>query len=254
MNEIGRLFDLSGRVALVTGISRGLGQAIAVGLAGAGADVIGISLHKPDETRSRIEALGRSFHFLPADLAEIDRIPDLARQAIEIHGKVDILINNAGIIGIYPAESYPLDDFDRVFAVNVRGLFVLTREIGSAMLTRGYGRVISICSIQSLISGKFDSAYVASKHAVSGLVKAFAAEWGDRGVNVNGIAPGYMITDNTAGLRRQAAAAAAITARIPLGRWGQPEDLVGPAVFLASDASRYVTGQLIVVDGGYIIS
>ena len=255
MNEtIRQLFDLTGRVALVTGVSRGLGRAMAIGLAGAGADVIGISLQEPIETRKQIEALGKNFYYFHADLAEAEKIPELARQAIAVHGKVDILVNNAGIIGLYAAEEYPLDNFDRVFAVNVRGLFLLTREIGKSMLDRGYGRIIATCSIQSLISGTNDSAYVASKHAVSGLVKAFAAEWGGRGVNVNGIAPGFMVTDNTANLRKNSDAVAEITARVPLHRWGQPEDLMGPVIFLASEASRYVNGQLLVVDGGYVIA
>ena len=255
MNEtIRQLFDLTGRVALVTGVSRGLGRAMAIGLAGAGADVIGISLQEPIETRKQIEALGKNFYYFHADLAEAEKIPELARQAIAVHGKVDILVNNAGIIGLYPAEEYPLENFDQVFAVNVRGLFLLTQEIGKSMLDRGYGRIIAICSIQSLISGINDSAYVASKHAVAGLVKAFAAEWGGRGINVNGIAPGFMVTDNTANLRKNSDAVAEITARVPLHRWGQPEDLMGPVIFLASEASRYVNGQLLVVDGGYVIA
>ena len=255
MNEtIRQLFDLTGRVALVTGVSRGLGRAMAIGLAGAGADVIGISLQEPIETCKQIEALGKNFYYFHADLAEAEKIPELARQAIAVHGKVDILVNNAGIIGLYPAEEYPLENFDQVFAVNVRGLFLLTQEIGKSMLDRGYGRIIATCSIQSLISGTNDSAYVASKHAVSGLVKAFAAEWGGRGVNVNGIAPGFMVTDNTANLRKNSDAVAEITARVPLHRWGQPEDLMGPVIFLASEASRYVNGQLLVVDGGYVIA
>lgn len=255
MNEtIRQLFDLTGRVALVTGVSRGLGRAMAIGLAGAGADIIGISLQEPIETRKQIEALGKNFYYFHADLAEAEKIPELARQAIAVHGKVDILVNNAGIIGLYPAEEYPLENFDQVFAVNVRGLFLLTQEIGKSMLDRGYGRIIAICSIQSLISGINDSAYVASKHAVAGLVKAFAAEWGGRGVNVNGIAPGFMVTDNTANLRKNSDAVAEITARVPLHRWGQPEDLMGPVIFLASEASRYVNGQLLVVDGGYVIA
>jgi 2-deoxy-D-gluconate 3-dehydrogenase len=255
MNEtIRQLFDLTGRVALVTGVSRGLGRAMAIGLAGAGADIIGISLQEPIETRKQIEAFGKNFYYFHADLAEAEKIPELARQAIAVYGKVDILVNNAGIIGLYPAEEYPLENFDQVFAVNVRGLFLLTQEIGKSMLDRGYGRIIATCSIQSLISGINDSAYVASKHAVAGLVKAFAAEWGGRGVNVNGIAPGFMVTDNTANLRKNSDAVAEITARVPLHRWGQPEDLMGPVIFLASEASRYVNGQLLVVDGGYVIA
>jgi len=255
MNEtIRQLFDLTGRVALVTGVSRGLGRAMAIGLAGAGADVIGISLQEPIETRKQIETLGKNFYYFHADLEEAEKIPELARQAIAVHGKVDILVNNAGIIGLYPAEEYPLENFDQVFAVNVRGLFLLTQEIGKSMLDRGYGRIIATCSIQSLISGINDSAYVASKHADAGLVKAFAAEWGGRGVNINGIAPGFMVTDNTANLRKNSDAVAEITARVPLHRWGQPEDLMGPVIFLASEASRYVNGQLLVVDGGYVIA
>lgn len=246
------LFSLEGKTALVTGVSRGLGQAMAVALARAGADIVGVGPRGLGETRDRIEAEGRRVYEIRADLGEGDAAADVAREAVAAFGKVDILVNNAGIIRLSPAEEHSMEDFDAVMDVNLRGLFLLTRDIARQMLSLGHGKIINTCSVQSFRGGSGDAAYVASKHAVHGLTRAWANEWGKYNIQVNGIAPGYMVTDNTAKLRQNREAVAAITAQIPLGRWGRPEDLMGPVVFLASAASDYVNGHLLAADGGYL--
>ena len=245
-------FDLTGKVALVTGVSRGLGQAMAVALAGSGADIVGVGLRGLGETKARIEALGRRAYSIEADLSQSDRAAEVAKEAVAAFGRVDILVNNAGIIKLSPAEDHTMEDFDAVMAVNLRSVFLLTRDIAKQMIPRGGGKIINICSIQSLLGGGDDAAYVASKHALHGLTRAWANEWGRYNIPVNAIAPGYMVTDNTANLRKNEAAVADITAHIPLGRWGEPRDLMGPVVFLASSASDFVTGHLLVADGGYM--
>ncbi|MCI2106816.1 MAG: SDR family oxidoreductase [Intestinimonas sp.] len=252
METVPSLFSLEGKVAAVTGVSRGLGQAMAVALAQAGADVVGIGFHGMDQTKGQVEALGRRAVSVQADLSQSGRMPDVAARAIAAFGRVDVLVNNAGIIRLDPAEEIKEADFDAVMAVNLRALFLLTREIGRQMIARGGGKIINICSVQSIKGGFDDAAYVASKHAVAGLTKALANEWGRYHICVNGIAPGFMVTDNTAKLRTQKEKVAAINAQIPLGRWGQPADLMGPVIFLASAASDYVNGHLLVADGGYL--
>lgn len=245
------LFSLEGKTALVTGVSRGLGQAMALALAKAGADIIGVGLRGMGDTRAMVEAEGRRAYEIQADLASCDAAA-VAREAIRTAGRVDILVNNAGIIKLSPAEEHTMEDFDAVMEVNLRSLFLLTREIARQMIENGGGKIINTCSIQSLQGGSGDAAYVASKHAVHGLTRAWANEWGKYHIQVNGIAPGYMVTDNTAKLRQNREAVDDITSRIPVGRWGQPQDLMGPVVFLASHASDFVNGHLLVVDGGYL--
>lgn len=245
-------FDLTGKVALVTGVSRGLGQAMAVALAEAGADIVGVGLRGLGATQERIEALGRRAFGIQADLSQSDTMTQVAQEAVAAFGRVDILVNNAGIIRLANAEDHSMEDFDAVMEVNLRSLFLLTRQIARQMIALGGGKIINVCSVQSLKGGSGDAAYVASKHAVHGLTRAWANEWGKYNIQVNGIAPGYMVTDNTATLRQNKAAVAAITAQIPLGRWGRPEDLMGPVVFLASPASDFVNGHLLVADGGYM--
>jgi 2-deoxy-D-gluconate 3-dehydrogenase len=252
MNPDLSLFSLEGKIAFVTGVSRGLGRAMAVALAQAGADIVGTGLAGMGQTRAEIEALGRRCHEIRADLGERDRALALAREAVGAFGRVDILVNNAGIIRLSDAEDFSARDFDDVMEVNLRSLFLLCREIGGQMIALGGGKIINICSVQSMKGGFQDSAYVASKHAVAGLTKALANEWGRHHIQVNGIAPGFMVTDNTAKLRTQKDMVAAIDAQIPAGRWGRPEDLMGPVVFLASGASDYVNGCLLVADGGYM--
>ena len=246
------LFSLEGKTALVTGVSRGLGQAMTVALAKAGADIVGVGLRGMGDTRALVEAEGRRAYEIRADLGQRDVAADVAAEAIAAFGRVDILVNNAGIIKLAAAEDHTLADFDAVMEVNLRSLFLLTRDIARQMILLGHGKIINTCSVQSYKGGSGDAAYVASKHAVHGLTRAWANEWGKYNIQVNGIAPGYMVTDNTAKLRQNQPAVDAITAQIPLGRWGQPADLMGPVVFLASDASNYVNGHLLVADGGYL--
>ncbi len=248
------IFSLEGKVALVTGVSRGLGQAMAVALARAGADIVGVGLRGMGDTKTQVEALGRRAHEISADLGDRDAVPAVAAQAISAFGRVDVLVNNAGIIRLAPAEDHSMEDFEAVMELNLRSLFLLTREIGKQMISMGGGKIINTCSVQSWKGGSGDAAYVASKHAVAGLTHAFANEWGKYGICVNGIAPGYMVTDNTGNLRKNNEAVAAINAQIPLGRWGNPEDMMGPVIFLASHASDYVNGHLLTVDGGYMNS
>lgn len=246
------LFSLEGKIAAITGTSRGLGQAMTLALAEAGADIIGIGISDPAETEAKVKKMGRKFFPVQADMAKTDTMGAVAAEALSAFGKVDILVNNAGVTLVESAEDYRLKDFDLTMNINVKSLFFLTQEIGRGMIERRYGKIINVCSIQSIIGGSMVSAYVASKHAVAGLTRSLANEWGKYGINVNGIAPGFMITDNTKLLREKTDVVAALTAQIPLGRWGNPEDLMGPVVFLASDASAFVNGHLLVVDGGFI--
>ena len=247
-------FDLPGQLALVTGCTRGIGRAMAVGLAEAGADVIGVSasLGPGSEVGSEIEALGRAFHPYRCDLADRAALLGLVEDVTAAHPLPDVLVNNAGTISRAPAAEHPDASWDRVLAVNLDAPFVLTREFGRRMLARGRGKVIFTASLLTFQGGITVPGYAASKGAVGSLVKAFANEWAGRGVNVNAIAPGYVATDNTAALRDDPARGAAILARIPAGRWGAPEDFKGPVVFLASRASDYVHGEILVVDGGWM--
>ena len=245
-------FSLQGKVAVVTGVSRGLGRAMAIALAQAGADIVGVGYHGMGTTKAEIEALGRKAFEITWDLADSDRAPQLACQCMDAFGRVDVLVNNAGIIRLAAAQDHTAEDFDAVMEVNLRSLFLLTRDIANQMIGLGGGKIINVCSVQSCRGGSGDAAYVASKHAVHGLTRAWANEWAKHNINVNAIAPGYMVTDNTATLRTKKDAVAAINAQIPAGRWGQPEDLMGPVVFLASSASDYVNGHMLVVDGGYL--
>lgn len=245
-------FSLNGKVAVVTGVSRGLGQAMALALAEAGADIVGVGLRGMGDTKAQVEAMGRRAFEIVHDLGDSDAAPALAQQCIAAFGRVDILVNNAGIIRLSPAEEHSAEDFDAVMAVNLRSLFLLTRDIARQMISLGGGKIVNVCSVQSCRGGSGDAAYVASKHAVHGLTRAWANEWAKYHINVNAIAPGYMVTDNTATLRTKKDAVAAIDAQIPMGRWGVPEDLMGPVVFLSSAASDYVNGHMLVVDGGYL--
>ncbi len=246
------LFSLEGKTALVTGVSRGLGQAMAAALAKAGADIVGVGPRGLGSTRSMIESAGRQAFEVKADLSAGNTAAAVAEEAIAAFGKIDILVNNAGIIKLSPAQEHTMEDFDAVMELNLRSLFLLTRDIARQMIALGHGKIVNTCSVQSFRGGSGDAAYVASKHAVHGLTRAWANEWGRYNIQVNGIAPGYMVTDNTATLRQNREAVAAITSQIPMGRWGRPEDLMGPVIFLASAASDYVNGHLLTADGGYL--
>ncbi len=247
-------FSLKGRVALVTGASRGLGQAMALGLADAGADVLCASsqTHGADDTLAEIRKRGRRAEPLVADLADRDAVVALAQEAERVFGSVDILVNNAGTIRRHPAVNYTMDEWDAVMRPNLDAVWILSQQLGRGMIARKHGKIINIASLLSFSGGLTVPAYTASKHAVAGLTKALANEWASFGVNVNAIAPGYFVTDNTERLRNDASRSAEISTRIPAGRWGEPSDIAGAVVFLASPASNYVNGHLLVVDGGWM--
>ena len=249
------LFRLDGQVALVTGASRGLGAAIAQALASAGADVVLHSSSQPaDETARAIQSSsGRRTATVVADLAQPGAAATLASQAIAAFGHIDILVNNAGTIRRAPAADHPDADWDAVIAVNLSSIFRLSREIGRHMIERARGgKIINVASLLSFQGGITVPGYAAAKGGVAQLTKALANEWAPHRINVNAIAPGYMETDNTTALRQDAARFRQISERIPAGRWGKPEDLAGAAVFLASPASDYVHGHVLVVDGGWM--
>lgn len=248
------LFSLKGKVALLTGASRGLGQGMAVGLAEAGAVVIGAGMSDMSETSNKIEAIGGKFHDLKIDLSQDHAADQLVSDALSLTNKIDILVNNAGIIRRSEAENFSDHDWYEVIKVNQHSVFQLCREVGKHMLENGSGKIVNVASMLSFQGGLRVPAYTASKHAVAGLTKSLANEWGSRGLNVNAIAPGYMETDNTAQLRANQDRNEYITSRIPQGRWGTPDDLKGAVVFLASDASSYVNGHILCVDGGWLSS
>lgn len=248
-------FDLTGKIALVTGCNKGIGKGMALGLAEAGADIIGVSGSlelSGSEIEKEVKALGRNFSAYQADLSDRDSIYAFLRKVKQEHPVIDILINNAGTIMRKPAAEHPDEYWDKVMSINLDAPFILAREIGSSMLQRGSGKIIFTCSLLSFQGGINVPGYAASKGALSSLIKALANEWAGKGIQVNGIAPGYIATDNTTALREDAERNAAILARIPAGRWGQPADFKGPVVFLASDASDYVNGTIITVDGGWM--
>ena len=248
-------FRLDGRVALVTGSSRGLGQAAALALAEAGADLALLDRGDASETVARVEALGRRVHAMCRDFvsATPDELASSVAEAVDALGSVDILVNNAGTIRRSPAVDYAAQDWRDVLAVNLDAVFHLSQAAGRHMLERGHGRIINVASMLSFQGGILVPAYAASKHAVAGLTKALANEWAASGVTVNAIAPGYMETDNTAAIRADAERERTIVARIPAGRWGTPGDIQGAFVFLASDAAAYVTGAVLPVDGGWLV-
>ncbi|MBF4163351.1 SDR family oxidoreductase [Nocardioides acrostichi] len=247
-------FDLTGRRAVVTGASRGIGRAVAAALAAAGADVAGVSTSMPQgdsPTRSAVEAHGRTFTPYSADFADREAVIDLAAR-LEADGPVDILVNNAGTIERAPAAEHPLELWDRVVAVNLSSQFVLTREIGRRMLGRGGGKVVFTASLLSFQGGINVPGYTAAKSGLVGLTKALANEWAAGAVNVNAVAPGYIATDNTQALRDDPARHEAILGRIPAGRWGSADDVAGAVVFLSSAAADYVHGTVLAVDGGWL--
>ncbi|MFI5896318.1 2-dehydro-3-deoxy-D-gluconate 5-dehydrogenase KduD [Actinoplanes sp. NPDC051513] len=242
-------FRLDGRVALVTGGNRGLGQAAAVALAEAGADIALLTRGDPAESRTRITALGRRATHVHCDLSSATPA-DLAAAVEEV--RPDILVNNAGIIRRAPAAEVTAADWNDVLTVDLTAVFHLSQAAARHMLPAGRGAIVNVASMLSFQGGIRVPAYAAAKHAVVGLTKALANEWAPHGVNVNAVAPGYMATDNTAALRDDPSRSAEILARIPAGRWGAPGDLAGAVVFLASDAARYVHGIVLPVDGGWL--
>ena len=247
------LFDLTGKVALVTGTSRGLGAGMALALASAGADVAVHDREQPCMTEEILRATGTRTACLAADLSDRASADRLVAETIERMGQLDILVNNAGIIRRQPAASHSDEDWDAVLEVNLTSTFRLSRAAGRHMLERGQGgKIISVASLLAFQGGVFVPGYAAAKGGVAQLTKALANEWAAHGINVNAIAPGYMATDNTAALRQDPERTRQIVERIPAGRWGTPDDLAGAVIFLASRASDYVNGHVLVVDGGWM--
>ncbi len=246
------MFDLTGKTALVTGASGGLGQGMALGLAEAGANIVVVSYSDCNETIAAIEAIGGKAVQIQADLSDESVLSGVVEQSIAAFGAIDILVNNAGIIRRTPAADHAWKDWHDVVDINMNTVFFPSQLIGKHMIARGSGKIISIASMLSYQGGINVPGYTASKHAVAGITKALANEWAGKGINVNAIAPGYMETNNTAPIIADENRYRSITERIPAGRWGTPEDLKGPVVFLASKASDYLNGHVLCVDGGWL--
>ena len=247
-------FKLDGKTALVTGCRRGIGRGIALGLAEAGADIIGVSaqLEPGSEVEREVTALGRKFHAYNCDFSDRKALYAFIAKVKAEHPQIDILFNNAGSILRRPAAEHPDEYWDRIIETNWSAQFVLAREFGKEMIARGAGKIVFTCSLLTFQGGINVPGYAASKAGVGELVMALSNEWAKYGVNVNGIAPGYIATDNTQALRDDPERSRAILERIPAGRWGTPEDFKGVAVFLASAASSYMNGAIYLVDGGWM--
>jgi len=248
-------FRVENKIALVTGCSRGIGLAIATELANSGADIIGVSNEMPEsgsEVEKSVQAAGKKFYPYQADFSNRDSLYTFLNKVKEEHQRIDILINNAGHIMRKPAAEHPDEYWDTIIDINLNAQFIITREIGKQMLEHKYGKIVFTCSLLSFQGGVNVPGYAASKGAVASLLKAFANEWAPHGITVNGVAPGYIATDNTAALRADEERSAAILSRIPANRWGTPDDLTGPFVFLSSPASDYVNGTILTVDGGWM--
>lgn len=248
-------FDLSGKAALVTGANRGLGRAMAMGLAEAGADIVGLNrAEESSELRADIEGLGRRFHHLQIDLhtATVDQLRECVERTVSVMGRIDILVNNAGTISRAPAIEHQEAGWDMVLQVNLKAMFFLSQAAAREMVKRGKGKIIQVASIVGYQGGLTIPSYAAAKHGVIGITKALANEWAGLGVNVNGIAPGYFRTDINTALQEDADRYQSILARIPAGHWGDPDDLKGVVVFLASGASNYMNGTTVAVDGGWL--
>jgi len=252
---MGTPFDLTGRKALVTGGATGIGEGIALGLAAAGADVaLTYRSHQPEEVLARIEALGRTGAAIKADFSDMDQAAaeDVIDFASDALGGLDILVNNTGIIHRGASVDMPLDDWRRVLSVNLDSVWLLSQAAGKHMVAQGSGKIIIVSSVLATQGGLMVPAYAASKHAVVGLTRALCNEWAGKGVNVNSIAPGYTATDNTQALRDDPDRSRALLERIPAGRFAEPSEIAGAAVFLASDAAAYCHGSVVTVDGGWL--
>lgn len=245
-------FDLSGRVAVVTGANTGIGQAIALALAEAGADIACVGRTPAEETVARAQAMGRKAAIITADLSTIEPVARIVDETLTTLGRLDILVNNAGIIRRADAVDFTEADWDAVIDTNLKSLFFLCQATGRHMIAQGRGSIINIASMLTFQGGIRVPSYTAAKSGVGGLTKLLANEWAAKGVNVNAIAPGYIATNNTAALQADETRNKAIVDRIPAGRWGEPSDLGGAAIFLASDAARYVNGHILAVDGGWL--
>lgn len=246
-------FDLKGKVAIITGASTGLGQGMATGLAEAGADIVGVDYVDMPETQAIIEGLGRRYLGIRANLMSIEPIAGIVEQAVAKFGKVDILVNNAGIIRREDAINFSEKDWDDVMNINIKTVFFFSQAVARQFIAQGTGgKIISVASMLSFQGGIRVPSYTASKSGVMGITRLMANEWAKHNINVNAVAPGYMATNNTQALRADAERSAAILERIPADRWGTPNDLKGPIVFLASKASDYVNGYTVAVDGGWL--
>ncbi|MET0530612.1 MAG: 2-dehydro-3-deoxy-D-gluconate 5-dehydrogenase KduD [Microvirga sp.] len=245
-------FDLAGKTAIVTGANTGIGQAIAVSLAEAGADVAAVGRSPATETVEQVRALGRKAEIISADLSSIEPVGRIVAETLDKLGRVDILVNNAGIIRRADSVDFTEEDWDAVIDTNLKSLFFLCQAAGRHMLAQGGGKIINIASMLSFQGGIRVPSYTASKSGVAGLTKLLANEWAAKGLNVNAIAPGYIATNNTAALQADEDRNRQIMDRIPAGRWGAGSDIGGAAVFLASRASDYVHGHILAVDGGWL--
>ncbi|UNK48601.1 2-dehydro-3-deoxy-D-gluconate 5-dehydrogenase KduD [Lysobacter sp. S4-A87] len=246
------IFNLQGKVAVVTGANTGLGQGIALALAQAGADIAAAGTSAPTETGEKVRALGRRFIAIEANLSSLEPVDRIVRETVDGLGGLDILVNNAGMIRRADAVDFSEQDWDDVMNVNLKSAFFLAQAAGRHMIGQGSGKIINIASMLSFQGGIRVPSYAASKSGIAGITRLLANEWASKGLNVNAIAPGYMVTNNTAQLRADEDRNAQILGRIPAGRWGEPSDLGGAAVFLASRASDYVNGAIIPVDGGWL--
>lgn len=247
------MFDLQGQVVAITGATRGLGQAMAVGLAEAGADIALIQRSATDSaTKQMIEKLGRRCEIILCDLADMEKVKLAIPQVVAQFGKINILVNNGGIQRRSPAEEFSEQDWDDVIDVNLKSIFLLCQHAGQRMLAQGQGKIINIASLLSFQGGVTVPAYAAAKGGVAQLTKALSNEWAGKGINVNAIAPGYMDTDMNEALKANETRSRQIMDRIPAGRWGNPEDMKGAVVYLASIASNYVNGHVLAIDGGWL--
>jgi 2-deoxy-D-gluconate 3-dehydrogenase len=252
--NINSLFDLTGKVALVTGCNRGIGKAMAIALAESGADILGVStsLKPGSETEKEVTVTGRSFKPYQCDFNDRASVKGFTAKVLDENPVIDILVNNAGTILRQPAAEHSDEFWDKVININLNSQFIITRDIGGRMVRHGSGKIIFTASLLTFQGGVNVPGYAASKGAVGSLVKAFANEWASKGVNVNAIAPGYIATDNTEALRNDPVRSKSILDRIPSGRWGEVDDFKGPVIFLASKASDYVNGTILTVDGGWM--
>ena len=245
--------DLTDKIAIVTGCNTGLGQGMALGLAKAGCHIAGVNRSEPAETQAQVEALGRSFLDIRADLTSTRDIPSIVEQVVAKFGRIDCLVNNAGIIRRDDAINLSEEDWDDVMNVNIKTLFFLSQAVARQFMAQGEGgKIVNIASMLSFQGGIRVPSYTTSKHGVMGITRLLANEWAKHGINVNAIAPGYMATNNTVALQADKVRNAEILGRIPAGRWGTPNDLEGPVVFLCSDAANYIQGYTIAVDGGWL--
>ncbi len=246
-------FDLSGKVAIITGASTGLGQGMALGLAAAGADIVGVDYVESSETAALVEQSGRKYLEIKANLMSLEPIDGIIQQAVKKFGRIDILVNNAGIIRREDSINFSEKDWDDVMNINVKTVFFMSQAAARQFIKQEQGgKIINVASMLSFQGGIRVPSYTASKSGVMGITRLMANEWAKYNINVNALAPGYMATNNTAPLRADKERSAEILGRIPAGRWGLPEDLQGPVVFLASSASDYIQGYTIAVDGGWL--